>query len=457
MTGEGLRRTVHRGGILLAGLLLLVPVAVDGAERELFRRGYTAFQEQRYGTARGVFHRLVRMFPDSPRGRDGRYFLRRMDMYGVREEPPPVLRVRLAEGSRITGRTRFRLAVRGPGDGAREDVPPDSEWTARVDSDSTVVITTDDRRRRGRPFLRLEPTAAGEDLVHDGTPYRGRFELRAGGGRVMLINVLPVHHYLYGVIRKELAPGWPRAAVKAQAVAARSYALYRRRRAGGTSYHLDSGGRAQVYGGRPAETRRVRRAVDITRGQVLVHRGRLVPAFFHANSGGHVETAGAIWTGSRTPYIVAKPDTWSLRARHARWHASISDVEINRALREKGYPNMDGDASLRVAERLPSGRALALSYRTAEGGRRAIDAETFRSAVGSDRVRSAWFETIRDREGRVDFRGRGWGHGVGMSQWGAHAMASAGVDYRRILSFYYQLGRLHSDFGPGPPEGEDDG
>lgn len=445
------------GGLLLAGLAVLILTEPGVGARDRFQRGYAAFQERHYETARDVFRRLVRDSPDSPRSRDSRYFLRRMRMYGVTEAAPPILRVRLAEESRLAGRTPSRLTVRAPEDTPRGGIPPGSDWTARVGSDSTVVISAAGRTYRGRPFLRLEPAAYGDDLVHDGTSYRGRFELRAGRERVILINVLPVPHYLYGVVRKEIAPGWPLAAVKAQAVAARSYALYRRRHARGETYHLDSGGLAQVYGGRSAETRRVIRAVDTTRGQVLVHRGRLVPAFFHANSGGYVETAGAIWTGSRTPYIVAKPDTWSLRARHVSWGEVVPLGVLNRALREEGYPPMHDGASLRVAERLSSGRALKMSYRTPGGRRRTIDAETFRHAVGSDRVRSTWFEAIRTRGDHVHFRGRGWGHGVGMSQWGAHTMASAGVGYRRILSFYYQKGRIHPHFGPGSSEVKKDG
>lgn len=435
-------------GLILTAVLMAPPPGETG---DRFRRGYGAYREGRYETAGRVFRRLIRDSPGSPRSRDGRYFLRRIRTFGEGGVSPPVLRVRLAHKRRVAGRTRSRLRIRGPDGSIRGRMPSGTEWAAQTGAGSDVEISAEGLVRRGRPYLRLEPAGDEAGLVHGGTAYRGRFELRARQGNVTLINVIPVHHYLYGVVRKEIAPGWPRAVVKAQAVAARSFALDRVRRSDGRPFDLDAGSLAQVYGGRAAETRRVIRAVNATRGQVLVHRGRLVPGFFHANSGGHVETAGAIWTGSRTPYIVSKPDTWSLGARHDRWRETVSHVRLDRALREAGHPGIHEDPGVRVEERLPSGRTRTLSYRTDEGSRRRIEAETFRLAVGANRLRSAWFESIRGENDRIRFRGRGWGHGVGMSQWGAHAMAEAGVGYRRILSFYYQNGRLHPDYGPGLP------
>jgi len=283
-----------------------------------------------------------------------------------------------------------------------------------------------------------------------GLRVRGALVVHSAPDGLEVVNELGLEDYVAGTVGREMYPGWHHETLKAQAVVTRTYALYRRDRARElpTQRHFDlgSGTRSQVYGGIAAETAEIRAAVAETRGEYLtfsaVDDDAPILAVFHSASGGRTATAEEVW-GRSIPYLRSvevedeqdSPDTY--------WRATISKTKLGRALTRAGIRiGILQDA--RVVERSPSGRALRIELRGEDGGRTInpiVDARAFRAAVGESVIRSTMFEIRSGVAGakRDDLVivGSGHGHGVGMSQWGAEAMAQRGMHYREILAAFY--------------------
>jgi len=283
--------------------------------------------------------------------------------------------------------------------------------------------------------------------VHDGTileadgpvyvtggggAFPGRLRLYHEGSRILVVNELPLERYLEGVVGSELPASWSAEVKKAQAVAARSYALVQRARREGY-YAMESSTLDQVF--RPgAVDSRTTEAVKATRGQVLVQDDSLVEAFYHATCAGHTEAAAYVWPERGVPF------DWSTTCDHCQgsplysWERSLSIAELSEALR-KERSGMGIVTALRVLGRTPSGRARSIRLIT-ENGSVVLGGNDFRRIVGYTKVRSTRFEIEEVDEG-LHLTGNGAGHGVGMCQWGAHGMVEAGHDYEHVLGHYY--------------------
>ncbi|MDI6771073.1 MAG: SpoIID/LytB domain-containing protein [bacterium] len=283
-------------------------------------------------------------------------------------------------------------------------------------------------------LVRLMPRAAQFQV--GGRPYRGLIELRRTPvGRVTAINELDLEEYLYGVVRSEMDPRWPPEALRAQAIAARSLAVHSAGRFAAEGYDVRATTDSQVYGGVAAEDARTTTAVDATRGLVLLHNGRPALAVFHADSGGATESSEYVW-GSVTPHLRGVPDPFSRDAPGHEWTLRLELAVIEARLQRAGR-SLTGINRLEVASTSPSGRVMVLRLASASGAGE-IRGTEFRAAVGTSVLRSTLF-AVRSSpgEGSVEFAGRGFGHGVGMSQWGARGMALAGHDYTAILKYFY--------------------
>ncbi len=267
------------------------------------------------------------------------------------------------------------------------------------------------------------------------TWYRGDLNVLADEtGQLSTINQLDLEDYLRGVLPREIPANWPIAALKAQAVASRTYALYRIAQAENLSYDISADILSQVYGGRSAEHWRTSRAIKSTRGKALVYREELVPAFFHANCGGHTENALFVWNldsdvlqGTTCPYCIDRPGYAWKRNFHAR---AVQDQ-----LNSQGYPIGIID-TIEVIRQSPSGRAVILQIHDTDNATLTIPATEFRTVLGTDVVRSTRFEIMMQGY-YFDLIGYGWGHGVGMCQQGACGMALEGKNMQEILAFYY--------------------
>jgi stage II sporulation protein D len=291
------------------------------------------------------------------------------------------------------------------------------------------------------PAVRL--TAQHGLLRADGRPYRGALELRrTPAGQVTVVNVLDLESYLYGVIKGEVDPRWPPEAVRAQAVAARTLAVQRMlahasvQDAGsaGAGFDLPATTDAQVYLGAAAEDPAATAAVEATRGLVVTYDGRPIFAAYHSNSGGHTEDSENVW-GTLYPYLRGVPDPYALDAPGMTWSTLLPLAAIETDLR-RGGADMTALEDVAPGRVTPWGRVVTVVLRADDGRTQEINANRFRLLVGASILRSTMFSVTR--QGRAaEFTGRGSGHGVGLDQWGARAMAARGFTFQQILKYYY--------------------
>jgi stage II sporulation protein D len=258
------------------------------------------------------------------------------------------------------------------------------------------------------------------------------------------IEQMKLERYLEGVVAGEIKPGWPLETYKAQAILARSYTLYvltadstRPVEAGTiTAAHTE----AQAY--KPQNVSAIiRRAVEETRGTVVTYKGKFPQAYFHSASGGWTTTAvngGLVEPGKEPPYIavVKSPEDEVTPDYLKQWQATFSSAEVAKALAEVGT-KADRIEGVEVGRKDPHGRAITLVFRH-DGRRSEVSAPQFRVALSPDRLRSVLLSRVAVRDGRVVFEGRGFGHGVGMSQYGAYQLAKQGKKAPAIVKHYYR-------------------
>ncbi len=253
---------------------------------------------------------------------------------------------------------------------------------------------------------------------------RGDLVVRLQRGKLQLINVIPLEDYLVGVLGSEMPRSFPLEALKAQAVAARTYALHKKLSALDEPYHLGSGVLSQVYGGLKAEDPRTREAVESTRGLVLTYELAPIEAYFHASCGGRTES-GLDALQRDLPYL--KPVSCGCgKLSNTRWAVTLPESELYAAL------GSGQGAELRIVARSSTGRARRLQL----GPSRVVDAVSFRERMGYTRVKSLSFQIESSRHA-VKLTGRGYGHGAGLCQWGAKVYAEEGWDFEQILFHYY--------------------
>ena len=248
---------------------------------------------------------------------------------------------------------------------------------------------------------------------------------QARGGRLVLINVLPLEDYIAAVLGGEMPVTFPDEALKAQAVAARTYALRKKLEAYSADAHLGSSVLHQVYGGLHREDARTRAAVEATRGEVLTYDLEPIEAYFHASCGGRTE-AGLAALGRDLPYLepVDCP-CGELAASH--WSLTLSLSELGEAV------GVHDVRTLAVLARTETGRARLVRL----GPEQTLDAVSLRKRLGYSRFKSLNFEVEQTGGKELRINGRGYGHGAGLCQWGARQFADAGWDYQQILAHYY--------------------
>lgn len=264
--------------------------------------------------------------------------------------------------------------------------------------------------------------------------YHGALSVEIDNNRraMRLVNYVPLEEYVASVVASEY-PFSEIEGVKAQAVLARTYAL----RASGKHdfYDVVDDTRSQVYEGVEKETETTRQATEATRGQVLTYRGDLVEALYYSSSGGHTASNQDIWNTRPVPYLQGRPDPYDSAAPDHRWSTSASASELHRALGARFGGTVSG---FEISRRASSGRVLDVRLNGSRS--QTISASQFRevvtSTLGARTLRSTHFTSERSGN-RYVFNGRGFGHGVGMSQFGARAQAREGRAYQDILAFYF--------------------
>ncbi len=281
-------------------------------------------------------------------------------------------------------------------------------------------------------------------FVSDGfrTPrgsYRGSLVVLLTNRQILLLNEIDMESYLYSVIPSEVPPEWPKEALKAQAVAARTYALYEmvNSRQKNLPFDVYADTRSQVYKGESSEHRATSLAVDETRGEVIRYQGRIIPAYFHASSGGFTENSEEVF-GIAWPYLRSVPSPYYKVYPQNEWKLEVPLSTLSKKL---------GTASIKqveVVERTPSQRLKLVQFTDEAGRIIKVPGTNLRAMLGYTAMKSTR-ANIRLEEEKLIVYGVGYGHGVGMAQWDAYGMALAGKSYKEILGFFYtgtQIERL---------------
>ncbi|MBN1828429.1 MAG: SpoIID/LytB domain-containing protein, partial [Deltaproteobacteria bacterium] len=367
----------------------------DSAESAsaFFNAGMIKYEDGRYAEALQWFREYVRRFPRGDR-RDTADFMIESCL-----KPPPVPPSRPAAPPPKINAVRVLVLEKV----AKVPLSSSAGWTVlnRYDGkpllavpagQTTVIEGNANRLSVNGKVLSTNGISAAPAHNHllsvGGKPYRGSITVQADETGLSVINTVPLEQYLYGVVPKEMPSLWPLEALKCQAVAARTYALYQADKNRDRDYDLFSSTKSQVYAGAESEHPQAVRAVDETRGIVLLHERRLALAYFHANSGGTTENAERVWS-AEIPYLKSVRDEFSLQGADSSWQYSINIEDLRERLRRNGqdFRNL---TSVTAAAFSPSGRVERVKFLHI-GGETTLSGNNFRIAVDAASLKSTLF------------------------------------------------------------------
>ncbi len=264
------------------------------------------------------------------------------------------------------------------------------------------------------------------DLLINDYLYRGFIEVRKDENGLHFINELPFEKYIEGVIAAETGENWAIEALKAQAVISRTYAIYQKILNAGKDYHITSSVFHQVYKG-DNTNEIISGAVKETKGEILTYEGKPIEAFYHSTCKGKTELPDVVW-GKSYPYLKSVP----CRGEHSpyeHWQRRFRLDEIEKAL------GLNSIKDMRITSFTSTGRVELLKAVT-EDTEIEIKAIDLRKLLGYKELPSTHF-SLTIEGGDIIFEGGGYGHGVGLSQWGALELANEGKNYKEILEYYY--------------------
>lgn len=333
----------------------------------------------------------------------------------------------------------------------------------------------------GKGPLRIVP--GNTFLTWNNQNYRYELWIVLIKGKLTLFNQLPLEEYLRGVVPKEVPATWPMASLKAQAIAARTYTLASLGRHAEDGFDLCSTTHCHVYGGASAEKPTTDQAVAETAGKIIVYKGKIINAIYHSTSGGYTADPEKVW-GMTEEYLKPVPD-WDQSSPYSLWYRSIEWSELQAAV-ARNYPQIGRLKQILPAAWGPQERIIKVCLK-GDKGEVILTGEQFRFMAGlpssyihlavvygpqplvtlwwlrdcafpeafvslnalpgspsEEPVSPPWdlpdpWAWLQDKTPlRIIVRGSGWGHRIGLSQWGAKGMAEAGYDENQILTYYYQ-------------------
>lgn len=254
------------------------------------------------------------------------------------------------------------------------------------------------------------------------------------------VEEMGIEEYICGVVAAEMDPQWPEEALAAQAIIARSFTLQKIGDEGGVPEH---GAHAstdieefQAYSAERINDR-VRKAVNKTKGQVAVYRNEFIRGWFHAFAGPRTALAGEglDFKEGNPPYIqiVESPGKEIMPKEEGYWSASFSAEKVRAAVEEVSGSDPGPIVDFEISEKGPSGRATRFKINGVE-----VSAPSLRLALGSTEMRSTYIEDLAVQGDQITLSGVGYGHGVGMCQWGARALAEDNWSARDIVKYFYR-------------------
>ncbi|MBE9177027.1 SpoIID/LytB domain-containing protein [Oculatella sp. LEGE 06141] len=317
------------------------------------------------------------------------------------------------------------------------ELPAQKAFVLDADVGRVIVNTAQSQQPAG--LVWLEPSDGGYVYIGDKW-YRGRaLVVPTGQEELTAVNYVDLEEYLYSVVGAEVPTSWPIEALKAQAVAARTYALHQRQTSANEVFDVGDTTSWQVYGGLSEEAVSTQMAVNATKGQVLTYSGRIIDAVFHACAGGHTENVEDVWRNP-LPYLRGVP-AYDADVPACQWSRNFTAAELSNNL-----PGLGNIIAIVPQSQTASGRIVRMEVR-GDAGTRVMTGEEIRRALG---LRSSKFRISAPRMAQIAstgggptvptdflFEGSGYGHGLGMSQWGAYTLALQGSTYQQILNHYY--------------------
>ena len=327
----------------------------------------------------------------------------------------------------------------------------------------------------------------GEKIYFDGVEYHGSSAFYIiDEYKLLSINLVSIEDYLKGVVPSEIPSSWHEESLKAQAVAARTYAVSNTRDNPLYGYHVVDNQNSQVYSGIERENSTTNKAVEETEGELIYYNDRLITAFYHSTSGGKTADSGNVWS-TTLPYLISVEDKFSNISPYTEWVNEFSKEELIDILEEEF--EVEDIYDMDLLEVSEDERVIEISLKTDKGEIIFIK-EEIRAVLGYSELKSTWFKI--DKNNKIDIiqevsvyksnlneleiikyddeklkkeiigynkninikskeeefklnsspslfviKGRGWGHGIGMSQYGAKQMAEEGFTYNEILEYYY--------------------
>jgi stage II sporulation protein D len=288
----------------------------------------------------------------------------------------------------------------------------------------------DIRAKTSKIFIRPN---SSENVIINGGVFRGGIQIIKNSMRLSAINYIELEDYVKGISVRETSHYWPIDSLKAEVIVFRTFALYKMQESAGKDFDLTSDVYSQVYSGRAAERYRINKAVDETKGLILTYQGKIFPAFYHATCGGHTDDAFLFWKINILP-LKGVVCNFCQGSPHFKWHNVLTQKEIMDALAKGGY-KIDNLSDIIILGRDKSDRITDLKI-ISDKKNLVISSKDFRNIIGPNIIKSTNFG-VRIIDHDIVFEGLGWGHGVGLCQWGAYFMAKEGYNYKQILEYYY--------------------
>lgn len=325
---------------------------------------------------------------------------------------------------RITCSARWQAAS----DGVQRDIPAGETVLAERNGDGVTLQIGNERLEAKEWSLQGESPLTLSNQANNTRTYRGRIVLRTQRGRLQVLNVLPLEDYLPGVVPLEMPPGFPINALRAQAIAARSWTVRNRLKHEADGADVCDSTHCQLYGGVNAEKESTTAAVRDTSGQILVNGEQPVDGMYTADCGGLPVDRDE----SGREYCADNP-------RH-RWQLGFTFAEVWRAVAEQDSAQEmpKGDIDVQIAQTEASGRVQKLHIRCGDAVRE-VSGARLRNRLS---LPSALFSVRLDQGNTIVFEGSGSGHGGGLCQWGAAGRARAGQSVEHILQAYYPGARI---------------
>ncbi|MFQ5579407.1 MAG: SpoIID/LytB domain-containing protein [Nitrospiria bacterium] len=292
-----------------------------------------------------------------------------------------------------------------------------------------IAIDRVDSREKELLFI---PRRGGRVTVN-GNAYGGTFRIIRKEEGLLVLNEVELEQYLKGVVPAEMPSTWKMEALKVQAVISRTYALYKKGENRENDFDLVGSILAQAYKGASLENRRTSAAVDMTKGMILSYEGAPALTFFHSTSAGPTEDAAERWDID-LPYLKGVSCPLDRESPYHQWKKTITLSDLESALRDKGFP-VRAVATLTPLKFSRAGRLLTVRI-LYNAGEIILKAEDLRQALGYSILPSTNFRI--DSFGKdIEFQGMGFGHGVGLCQWGTKVLAEKGFNFEKILLYYY--------------------